>query len=82
MKKTVNFRLSNEAIYALIMLQQKFHTSKTSIVEEAIVAYAANKLSQDNPLLKFAGKLSTQEANSMLDTIKSHRGDKAIDSQL
>jgi len=79
MKQVVNFRLSNRAITALSMLQNKMHLSKTAVIEEALQLYAKQKLRQEDKLFEFAGILTDKEAENLLNTVSSNKMDKDIE---
>ncbi len=76
MKQAAHFRLSNKAISALLMLEEKMHTSKTAVVEKALLDLAKKELLQKNNLLAFAGSLKTKAADEMLSAIKSQKHNK------
>lgn len=82
MKQTMNFRLSKSAATALTLLEKKLHSSKTAIVEEALIFYAKKKLTQQNQLLKFAGMLNEREGEQMLEAIQSNKHNKDIEVKL
>jgi hypothetical protein len=82
MKQATNFRLSTKATSALQLLEKKMHTSKTAVVEMAILELAKKTLAQQNNLLAFAGILKAKEADDMLDVIKSHKHNKKIKDEL
>ena len=78
MKYSVNFRLSEQAILNLSVLQKKLHTSKTQIIENALLLYAKNKYPQQKKILQYAGILSSQDAELMLKTINTNKKNKDI----
>jgi len=82
MKQLVNFRLSPQAVYTLLMLEKKLHTTKTAVVEVALQAYAKQNLAVKNPLLAFAGALDADVAKKMLHDIKTNRRNKSKDISL
>ena len=77
MKQAVNFRLSQQTMYALSLLEEKLHASKTRVVEIALQAYAKQKLPLKNTLLAYAGVLGENEAENLLHHIKTNRRNKA-----
>lgn len=82
MKQAVNFRLSNKAITTLSFLEERLHTSKTAIIENAIQVYAKSKELSKNPLIKYAGILSEDEGHAILKTIKDSRHNKNFSAKL
>lgn len=76
MKQVVNFRLNSKAISVLSLLEEKLHTSKTSVVEMALLEFAKKNLIKQNNLLEFAGVLSDSEADNMLSDIKTSKHNK------
>lgn len=76
MKKAVNFRLSEQAIAILLLLENKMHTTKTAILESALLEYAKEKTISQNTLMHYAGMLSHQDGDDMLKNIKSRRRKK------
>ena len=82
MKQAVNFRLSNQSLAALSILEEKLHISRTAIIEEAVKAYAKSKITNKNPLLAFAGVLNKQQAEDMLHIIKANKHDKDFKDNL
>lgn len=78
MKKAVSFRFKKNTLIILNRLKEKFHTTKTDIVEKALAFYAEEKLKSDNPLMKHAGIFSAEEADAMLVDIKKSRRNKNI----
>lgn len=82
MKQVVNFRLSNRAITALSMLEDKMHISKTAVIEEALQLYAKKVLRPQGEIFEFAGILSDKEADSILEAIESSKTNKDIDIDL
>lgn len=78
MKHAVNFRLSKQAITTLSLLEKKMHTSKTDIIERALQSYAKKKIANQDTLMRYAGMLNQQEADDMLENIKSSRRNKRM----
>ncbi len=76
MKKAMNFRLSHQAITLLSYLEKTMHTSKTAIIEQALVFLAQTKNGESNPFLKLIGTIPDDEADQMLDAIKKSRRNK------
>lgn len=82
MKQVVNFRLSEQAINVLGILEKKLHYSKTAIVENALQLYADKELTKQAAILKYAGILNKQDADSMLATINKNKNNKDIQAEL
>lgn len=78
MKQMVTFRFTPHAIVLLAALNEHLNMTKTEVIEEAINLYAKKKLHIDNPLLKFAGTLDSEDADEMLKNIKNNRKNKEI----
>jgi len=76
MKQVVNFRFSEQTISILSLLENKLHCSKTAIVEKALQLFAKKTLAKQALILKFAGALSTREADTMLTSIKENKHNK------
>lgn len=77
MKQQVNFRLNAETMAILSSLEARLHTSKTMVIEQALVCYA-KKLQTLHPLAKFIGILSDKESKQMLSAIKRSRRNKDL----
>ena len=82
MSQMVNFRLKEQTINVLIMLEKKLHYSKTAIVEKALQLYAQKELAKQTRLLKFAGCLNKKEADIMLASIHENKNNKDIETDL
>lgn len=78
MKQVINFRLSEQALSALTLLEKKLHCSKTAIVEKALQVFAKKELTNQARILKFAGALSQKEADRMLTSIAENKHNKDI----
>jgi hypothetical protein len=79
MRQASNFRLNETIINTINVLAKDLHKTKTSVVEEAVIHYAASLKSKRNTLLQFAGSLGASEADSMLDSIQRDKKSKDID---
>ncbi len=82
MKQAINFRLSKHSITVLSLLSESLELSKTEIVERALQHYLDTQSAEEHsPLMAFAGILSDDDADDMLDAIYSNRinTDKEID---
>lgn len=80
MKQAMNFRLDTEVVTVLTVLEEKLHTSKTRIVEEAVRLYAKKKLPVKNSLLKYAGSINDEDAAEMLKVIRHTKHNKDLKS--
>jgi len=69
MKRAVNIRLEESVIVTLNKLTQELHTTKTEVVEKAISFFSKQNNLKHNQLLKFAGKLKSNDADKMLQSI-------------
>lgn len=76
MKQAINFRLSKHSITVLSSLAESLDLSKTEIMERALQAYFEIESAQrHSPLMEFAGILSNEDADVMLESIYSSRID-------
>ncbi|MBA2651143.1 MAG: hypothetical protein H0U73_02560 [Tatlockia sp.] len=82
MKQVVNFRLSEQAINVLGVLEKKLHYSKTAIVENALQLYAKKELAKQATILKYAGSLNKKDADGMLVSIHENKHNKDIQADL
>jgi hypothetical protein len=82
MKKMVNFRLNEQIIGIISLLENKLHCSRTAVVEQALQFYAQKKMAEHENILKYAGVLSAQDANIMLSNIKDSRQNKDVSIEL
>jgi predicted transcriptional regulator len=73
MKQVVSFRLSEQTIDVLTMLERKLHYSKTAVIEKALQLYAKKELVNQSLILKYAGVLSKQDADTMLASIHGEK---------
>lgn len=78
----MNFRLSKSAATTLTLLEKKLHSSKTAIIEDALMFYAKKKLAQQNQLLQFAGMLNAKEGDEMLEAVQANKHNKNIEVEL
>lgn len=81
-KKPINFRLKQQTLLILSLLEKKLHTSKTAVVEKALECYANQKLKYVNPFMRHVGIFSDEDADIMLSTIKKSRVNKVIKVRL
>jgi len=73
MKRAVNLRLEESVIITLNQLSEELHTTKTDIIEKAIIFFSKQNNIQHNQLLDFAGKLKKSDADTILQTIKNDK---------
>ena len=78
MKQVVNFRLSEQGVSILTMLESKLHCSKTAVVEKALQMYAKKELANQSRILKYAGVMKPHEADNMLNIIANNKDSKDI----
>ncbi len=81
MKHAMNFRLNEQSIGILTVLEAKMHTSKTSIIEQALEFFAAKKNVKNN-LLRYAGILGDYQSDALLKAIKAHKHNKKLEINL
>jgi len=82
MKKAVNLRLDENIIITLEQLAQDLQATKTEVIEKAIVLFSDKNCQKQNELLQFAGKISEQEADYMLDNIERNTSSKDFELPL
>lgn len=82
MKRAVNLRLEESVIYTLNQLASDLHTSKTDVVEKAIEFFLKQNHIQQHGLLQFAGKLKANDADGMLEDIKTAKNSKDFKLEL
>jgi len=74
MKRAMNFRLDQQTITTISILEDELSASKTAIVEKAIAHYAKHKLTKQAAYMQHAGCLNEEESQQMIKAIK--RGHK------
>jgi hypothetical protein len=79
MKHAMNFRLNQQAINILLLLEKNMHTTKTAVIEAALEDYAKRRLPKRHELLAYAGILKNDEAEIMLNHIRASRRNKNIE---
>jgi hypothetical protein len=79
MRQASNFRLEETIINTINVLAKDLHTTKTNVIEEAVMHYAASLKTNRNVLLQFAGSLGASEADRILDSIQGDKNSKDID---
>ena len=82
MKRPVNLRLDENIITILNDLANKFHSTKTEIIEKAIILFSKQNNITKNNLLQFAGKLKSHEADEILKNIKENKNSKDLNESL
>ncbi|KJV06070.1 hypothetical protein [Methylocucumis oryzae] len=82
MKQAVNFRLDETTLTTIAVLAKDLQTSKTDIIEKAVMQFAASRLNRKNVLMQFAATLAADEADAILDAIQADKSSKDIDSAL
>lgn len=55
MKQATNFRLEENILTTIAVLANELQTSKTDIIEKAVMHFAASKIARKNALMQFAG---------------------------
>jgi hypothetical protein len=78
-KHPINFRLEENVLTTIALLAKDLHTSKTDIIEQAVLQFAASRVDRRNTLLQFAGTLTGDEADTILNTIKADKSNKDVD---
>lgn len=74
MKQAVNFRFTPKTIAIIHQLEEQLHLSKTAVLEQALLYFAKKQLALKNDsLLQFAGIISKEDADSMLQAIKDRK---------
>lgn len=79
MRQATNFRLDESVINTITVLAKDLHTTKTNVIEEAVIHYAASLKTKRNALLQFAGALDVNEADVMLDKLQRDKDSKDLD---
>ena len=82
MKRAVNLRLEESVIVTLNQLTQELHTTKTDVIEKAIIFFSKQNNLKHNELLQFAGKLKSNDANKMLQNIIDDKTSKDFELEL
>jgi predicted transcriptional regulator len=79
MRQASNFRLDETVINTINVLAKDLHTTKTNVIEEAVMQYAGSLKTKRNALLQFAGSLDAGEADIILEGIQRDKNSKDID---
>ncbi len=82
MKRAVNLRLDESIIVTLEQLTQELHTTKTDVIEKAIRFFSKQNNLKHNQLLEFAGKLKSNDADNMLESIANDKNSKEFELDL
>jgi hypothetical protein len=74
-RKAVSFRFQPKTLKILEKLEQQTNRNRTELLEEAVSTLNSKlqKKGSEHPLAKFAGILSEEEANQMLETLNESR---------
>ena len=79
MKRAVNLRLEENVIVTLNQLSEELHTTKTEVIEKAISFFSKQNNLKHNQLLQFAGKLKSNDADNMLQSIADDKNSKEFE---
>ena len=82
MKRAVNLRLEESVIVTLNQLSEELHTTKTEVIEKAISMFSKQNNLKQNKLLQFAGKLKSNDADQMLQSITDDKNTKDFELDL
>jgi len=82
MKRAVNLRLDESVIITLNQLTEELHTTKTEVIEKAINFFSKQNNLKHNQLLQFAGKLKSNDADNMLQSITDDKNSKEFELDL
>jgi hypothetical protein len=82
MKRAVNLRLEESVIVTLNQLTEELHTTKTEVIEKAISLFSKQNNLKQNQLLQFAGKLKSNDADNMLQSIVDDKNSKDFELDL
>jgi len=82
MKRAVNLRLEESVIVTLNKLAEELHTTKTEVIEKAINFFSKQNNLKHNQLLQFAGKLKSNDAEKMLQSIIDDKSSKDFELKL
>ena len=78
MKRAVNLRLEESIILTLNQLADDLNTTKTEVIEKALMFFSKTKQKEQDNLLQFAGILKNNEANNLLEDIQKNKNSKDI----
>ena len=82
MKRAVNLRLEESVIVTLNQLTEELHTTKTEVIEKAISFFSKENNLKHNQLLQFAGKLKSNDADDLLQSIADDKNSKDFELDL
>lgn len=82
MKQAANFRLDEAILKTISILAKDLHTTKTGIIEKAVMQFATSLENKRNSLLQFAGSLDSNEADTILNAIQRDKNCKDINIHL
>lgn len=82
MKQAANFRLDEAVLKTISVLAKDLHTTKTGIIEKAVIQFASSLENKRNSLLQFAGSLDANEADTLLKAIQTDKNSKDINIHL
>ena len=82
MKRAINLRLEESVIITLNKLTEELHTTKTEVIEKAISFFSKQNNLKHNQLLQFAGKLKSNDAEKMLQSIIDDKSSKDFELKL
>ena len=82
MKRAVNLRLEESVIVTLNQLTEELHTTKTEVIEKAIKFFSKQNNLKQNQLLQFAGKLKSNDAEHILQSIIDDKNSKDFELDL
>ncbi len=82
MKRAVNLRLEESVIVTLNQLTEELHTTKTEVIEKAISFFSKQNNLKQNELLQYAGKLKSNDAENMLQSIIDDKNSKDFELNL
>lgn len=79
MKQAANFRLDETVVTVINVLAKDLHTTKTDVIEKAVMQFASSLQKKRNGLIQFAGSLDANDAEAMLSSIQKDKDSKDID---
>ena len=82
MKRAVNLRLEESVIVTLNELAQELHATKTEVIEKAISFFSKQNSLKHSELLQFAGKLKSNDADKILQSIVNDKSSKDFELNL
>jgi predicted transcriptional regulator len=82
LKQAANFRLDEAILKTISVLAKDLHTTKTGIIEKAVIQFASSLENKRNSLLQFAGSLDSNEADTILNAIQMDKNSKDIHADL